>query len=59
MKSGLGDRNNEMVNIKISIKIGVSMKSGLGDRNNSAGRMRTQTTVDPVSMKSGLGDRNN
>ena len=35
MKSGLGDRNNELVVENTDTKnLSVSMKSGLGDRNN-------------------------
>ena len=36
MKSGLGDRNNQVSKATVTVKeIMVSMKSGLGDRNNS------------------------
>ena len=34
MKSGLGDRNNQVSKATVK-EIMVSMKSGLGDRNNS------------------------
>ena len=37
MKSGLGDRNNDLAVEKIVEAYDVSMKSGLGDRNNLAG----------------------
>ena len=34
MKSGLGDRNNDLSGLYTADEMAVSMKSGLGDRNN-------------------------
>ena len=59
MKSGLKDRNNQLVDVAVvQVSQTVSMKSGLKDRNNRGGSRQTKPKKE-VSMKSGLKDRNN
>ena len=60
MKSGLEDRNNEVVATQTVQDFRfVSMKSGLEDRNNRFHQVGSPGKDRLVSMKSGLEDRNN